>query len=126
MRIDGVNVLIVDDQADGRSVLTMLLEQAGAIVVTASSAREVLERLSRARADVLVRDLAMPDQDGYDLIRRVRDDLGHAPRDLPAVALSAYVATDDASLQAGFQVHLPKPVDVHELVSIIARLSRPN
>lgn len=70
-------------------------------------------------------DLGMPDQDGFDLIRQLRHD-GHEGRDLPAVALTAFVQRDDAdsALLAGFQVHLPKPVDPHDLTSVIARLAR--
>ncbi len=73
---------------------------------------------------MLVSDLDMSEQDGLDLILQVRND-GHSARDLPAVTLTAYVQKDDArlALRAGFQVHLPKPVDPHELPSVIARLS---
>ncbi len=124
VRLDGVHVLVVDDDADARRVLMMVLERAGAVVVTAGSAPAALEALAKARPDVLVSDLGMPDQDGFDLIRQLRDD-GHAARDLPAVALTAFVQKDDAhlALLAGFQVHLPKPVDPHDLTSVIARLA---
>lgn len=93
--------------------------------MTAGSAREAIEALAKGRTDVLVSDLGMPEQDGLDLIRQVRHD-GHEARHLPAVALTAYVQKDDArtALLAGFQVHLAKPVDAHELISVIARLSR--
>ena len=122
VRLDGVRVLVVDDEADARRVLVMVLERVGAIVTTADSARAAIEALPKARPDVLVSDLGMPDQDGFDLIRQLRDD-GHDARDLPAVALTAFVQKDDAhlALLAGFQVHLPKPVDPHELTSVIAR-----
>lgn len=125
VRLDGVHVLVVDDEADARGVLGMVLERAGAVVVTAGSAREAIEALATGRTDVLVSDLGMPEQDGLDLIRQVRHD-GHEARHLPAVALTAYVQKDDArtALLAGFQVHLAKPVDAHELISVIARLSR--
>jgi signal transduction histidine kinase/ActR/RegA family two-component response regulator len=125
VRLDGVHVLVVDDEADARRVLVMVLERVGAVVTTADSARAAIEALPKARPDVLVSDLGMPDQDGFDLIRQLRDD-GHDARDLPAVALTAFVQKDDAhlALLAGFQVHLPKPVDPHELTSVIARLAR--
>ena len=73
---------------------------------------------------MLVSDLGMPDRDGFDLIRQLRED-GNDARDLPAVALTAFVQKDDAhlALLAGFQVHLPKPVDPHDLTSVIARLA---
>ena len=73
VRLDGVRVLVVDDEADARRVLVIVLEQAGAIVTAAGSAREAIERLPEARPDVLVSDLGMPDEDGFDLIRQVRD-----------------------------------------------------
>ena len=124
MRLDGVHVLVVDDEADARRVLVMVLERVGAVVATAGSVPAAIEALAKARPDVLVSDLGMPDQDGFDLIRHVRQD-GHDARDLPAVALTAFVQKDDAhlALLAGFQVHLPKPVDPHDLTSVIARLA---
>jgi CheY-like chemotaxis protein len=123
--LDGLRVLVVDDEADSRGILVLVLEQVGAIVTAAGSVAEAIEALStKARYDVLVSDLGMPDQDGFDLIRHVRDD-GHDAGDLPAVALTAFVQKDDADLAllAGFQVHVPKPVDPHELISVIARLA---
>ena len=119
-----MRVLVVDDEADARRVLAMVLERVGAVVATAGSVPAAIEALAKARPDVLVSDLGMPDQDGFDLIRHVRQD-GHDARDLPAVALTAFVQKDDAhlALLAGFQVHLPKPVDPHDLTSVIARLA---
>ena len=124
VRIDGLRVLVVDDEADARRVLVLVLEQVGAIVTAAGSVREAIEALPKARPDVLVSDLGMPGQDGFDLIRQVRDE-GHDARDLPAVALTAFVQKDEAhlALLAGFQVHVPKPVDPHDLTSVIARLA---
>jgi CheY-like chemotaxis protein len=115
-------VLVVDDEA-GRRVLVMLLERAGAVVVTAGSVPEAIEARAKARPDVLVSDLGMPDQDGFDLIRQLREE-GHDARDLPAVALTAFVQKDDArlALSAGYQVHLPKPVDPDDPTSVIAKL----
>jgi CheY-like chemotaxis protein len=125
VRLDGVHVLVVDDEADARRVLALVLERVGAVVTTADSARGAIEALAKARPDVLVSDLGMPDQDGFDLIRQLRGD-GHNARHLPAVALTAFVQKDHAQLAllAGFQVHLPKPVDAHQLTSVIARLAR--
>ena len=95
----------------------MVLELVGAVVTTADSARAAIEALPKARPDVLVSDLGMPHEDGFDLIRQLRDN-GYDARDLPAVALTAFFQKDDAhlALLAGFQVHLPKPVDPHELL----------
>jgi len=125
IRLDGVRVLVVDDEADARRVLMMVLGQADAFVVTADSTPAAIETLANARPDVLVSDLGMPEQDGFDLIRQLRDE-GHDAKGLPAVALTAFVQKDDAhlALLAGFQVHLPKPVDPQELTSVIARLAR--
>ena len=124
VRLDGLRVLVVDDEADARRILVMVLEQVGATVIAAGSVRAALELLPAARPDVLVSDLGMPEQDGFDLIRQVRDQ-GLDATELPAVALTAFVQTDDArlALLAGFQVHVPKPVDPHDLTSVIARLA---
>jgi signal transduction histidine kinase/ActR/RegA family two-component response regulator len=124
VRLDGVHVLVVDDEADARRILAMVLERAGAVVFTADSVAAAIEALAKARPDVLVSDLGMPDQDGFDLIRHLRQD-GHEARDLPAIALTAFVQKDDAqlALSAGFQRHLSKPVDPHDLTSAIARLA---
>jgi CheY-like chemotaxis protein len=124
VRLDGLRVLVVDDEADARRLLVLVLEQVGAIVTAAGSVREAIEALHKSRPDVLVSDLGMPDQDGFDLIRQVRD-AGHDAKDLPAVALTAFVQKDDAhlALLAGYQIHVPKPVDPHDLTSVIARLA---
>jgi signal transduction histidine kinase len=124
VRLDGLRVLVVDNEADARRVLVLVLEQVGAVVTATGSVREAIEALPKARPDVLVSDVGMPDQDGFDLIRQVRDK-GYDARDLPAVALTAFVQKDDArlALLAGFQVHVPKPIDPHGLTSVIARLA---
>jgi CheY-like chemotaxis protein len=115
VRLDGMRVLVVDDEADARRILAMGLEGVGARVMTAASAAEALAALVDAAEkedwpDVLVSDVGMPDQDGYDLIREVRR-RGHHAQELPGVALTAFAQKDDAhqALAAGFQRHLPKP-----------------
>jgi signal transduction histidine kinase/ActR/RegA family two-component response regulator len=128
VRLDGLRVLVVDDEADARRLLIRVLEGVGAIVTAAASAAEALEALAKDRGseavDVLVSDLGMPDRDGNDLIREVRR-RGHHAKDLPAVALTAFVHKDDAreTVLAGFQVHIPKPVDPHDLTAVIASLT---
>jgi CheY-like chemotaxis protein len=115
VRLDGLRVLVVDDEADARRVLVMVPEQVGAMVTAAGSAREATASLHEARPDVLVSDLGMPAQDGFDLIKQVRS-VGYDAWTLPAVALTAFVHKDDARLGLlGFQVHMPKPVDPHDL-----------
>ena len=106
VRLDGVRVLVVDDEADARRVLVMVLERVGAIVTAAGSVPAAIEALATARPDVLVSDLGMPDQDGFDLIRQVREQ-GHDAKDLPAVALTAFVQKDDAQLGAVGRVSSP-------------------
>ena len=124
VRLDGVHVLVVDDDADAREVLMMLLERVGAVVVTADSAPAAVAAVAKERPDVLISDLGMPDQDGFDLVRQLRND-GQDAKTLPAVALTAFVQKDDAhlALSAGFQIHLPKPVDPHDLTAAIAKLA---
>jgi PAS domain S-box-containing protein len=124
VRLDGLRVLVVDDEADARRILVKVLQDAGAVVTAAASAAEAIEALPKVRPEVLVSDLGMPDEDGFDLIRQVRG-RGHHPKDLPAVALTAFVHKDDQrqALLAGFQVHIPKPVDPHDLTVVIASLA---
>ncbi|CAN5491095.1 hypothetical protein BH09PLA1_BH09PLA1_02520 [soil metagenome] len=129
VRLDGLRVLVVDDDADALRMLKKVLEGVGAGVTTAASAADALTSLANATDEangphVLVSDLGMPDLDGYDLIRAVRQ-RGHHARDLPAVALTAYAHQDDArdAILAGFQVHVSKPVDLHDLTVVIASLA---
>src|SRR5262245_19983639 len=126
----GVRVLVVDDHEDARELLETALTQYGADVVTAGSAAEAYDLITtaptRERPDVMVTDLGMPGEDGYSLIRRVRE--WERERDFytPAVALSAYSRIDDRvrTLKAGFQMHLAKPVDPTDLAVVIENLFR--
>ncbi len=128
VRLDGLRLLIVEDEADARRLLSKVLEQAGATVTAAGSAAEAMAALkkngAKAPPHVLVSDIGMPEEDGLDLIRQVRK-AGHTVRDLPAVALTAFVHKEDQrqALLAGFQVHVPKPVDPHDLTVVIASLA---
>ena len=120
----GLRILVVDDDADARSLARRVLEDRGAGVRTAASAAEALSALEgRELPDVLVSDIGMPDQDGYDLIRQLRCLPGRASH-IPAVALTALARAEDRSraLQAGYQRHISKPVDPTALVSLIADL----
>ena len=113
----------MDDEPDTLEVMAELLSMRGAEVATASSAAQALEMLGQFEPDVLVSDISMPGRDGYDLIREIRT--GRGPEDLPAVAVTAFAGPEDRkrALSAGFQVHMAKPVDPGELVSVIARLA---
>jgi CheY-like chemotaxis protein len=126
-RLDGMRVLVVDDDEDARSMLGVFLRDHGADVHTVDSASEALEKLSSLRPDVLVSDIGMPVMDGYALIEQVRarpDDLGGRT---PAVALTAYARDEDArrASAAGFQRHMSKPVEPMALARTVRELARP-
>ncbi|MFT3769035.1 MAG: ATP-binding protein [Minicystis sp.] len=123
-RLDGVRVLVVDDEADARELVSTMLGAAGADVRTASSASEAFEALSQSPPHVLVSDVGMPGEDGYALIRRIRA-AGAPLARLPAVALTAYAGTEDArrAVLAGFHTHLPKPAEPRVLTAVIASLA---
>jgi signal transduction histidine kinase/ActR/RegA family two-component response regulator len=124
----GLSLLVVDDDDGNREVVTAQLQDCQATVLTAASVEEALSVLHSTHVDVLIADLAMPRQDGYALIRKVR--ASHAPRvtSIPAVALTAFAREDDRqrALEAGFNVHLAKPIDAGSLASAIASLGRIN
>ncbi|MCA1556090.1 MAG: PAS domain S-box protein [Acidobacteria bacterium] len=123
--LDGLHVLVVDDEEDTRVLLTMVLEKCGASVTAVSTAQEAFAALKQSRPDVLVSDLGMPDEDGYSLIKQVRalpvEDGGQTP----AAALTAYARVEDRMrvLRSGFQIHIPKPVEPAELVAVVANLA---
>jgi CheY-like chemotaxis protein/two-component sensor histidine kinase len=120
----GIKVLVVDDEADAREIIALVLTTCGAEPITASSADEALTLLSRLRPHVLVSDIGMPDVDGYELLRRVRA-LGHAGGGgLPAIALTAFARSEDRTraLRAGFLMHIAKPVEPAELAAAVASL----
>ena len=120
----GVKLLVVDDDADTRELLSMILQEAGAEVASAGSANDGLAAFERQRPDVLVSDIGMPDGDGYSLIRRVRQLEGESGTRVPAVALTAFARAEDRgeALGSGFQAHLAKPIEPSELTALIARL----
>jgi CheY-like chemotaxis protein len=121
----GLSVMVVDADAINLEWLRSSLEQYGAVVVTASSAQEAKDRFRREPPDVLISDLLMPDGDGYQLIRDIRQLDRATGRTTPAAALTALARTDDrrSALTAGYQMHLAKPVDPSELVATIERLA---
>jgi CheY-like chemotaxis protein len=123
-RLDGLRVMVVDDEFDARRLIVKVLQQAGAIVTAAASAAEAIEALAAADPEVLVSDLGMPDEDGFDLIREIRK-RGYHAKDLPAIALTAFVRKTERhqALLAGFQLHVAKPVEPHELTEFIASLA---
>jgi PAS domain S-box-containing protein len=124
-RLDGLKVLIVDDEADTRELLSVVLKRCGAEVVTASSATEAHDLLERLQPNILVSDIGMPGEDGYELIRKVRALPPEKGGRIPAVALTAYARMEDRLrvLRSGYQMHIPKPVELSELVAIVANLA---
>ncbi|WP_416212128.1 PAS domain S-box protein [Nostoc sp. ChiVER01] len=124
-KLDDLRVLIVDDEADARHLLTTILGQYGAQVMAAPSASDALLALQEFRPHILVSDIGMPQEDGYTLIRQIRALPADQGGRIPAVALTAYARAEDRTqaLLAGFQLHVPKPVNPGELAAVIANLT---
>jgi CheY-like chemotaxis protein len=122
--LDGITVLVVDDEEDAREAMAVLLGQAGARVISVGGAAEAIDTLDRERPDVLLSDIAMPGEDGYALIRRVRLRSGDAGGRIPAAALTAYATLEDRAkaIRAGYDEHIPKPVDPTRLIGAVALL----
>ena len=130
-RLDGLRILVVDDDVDGRALTSLVLTLAGASVKAVASAREALHAIDVERPHALVSDIHLSDGDGYTLIRQIRQHEAEHGGFLPAVALTGYARADDRAraLAAGFQVHAPKPVEPVALTAAIAALTahlRPN
>jgi PAS domain S-box-containing protein len=122
-----VNVLVIDDEPDACNLVKLLLKSAGASVDLAQSAEEGIQQLITKPVDVLICDVGMPGVDGYTLIRRVRMLDDPQKSEVPAVALTAYARLEDRTqaIQAGFQNHLPKPVEPAELLAVVRSLATP-
>jgi CheY-like chemotaxis protein/anti-sigma regulatory factor (Ser/Thr protein kinase) len=125
--LEGLRILVVDDEADARELLVHILKEFGVEVVAVATADEVIGVLMEqaSRLDILVSDIGMPNEDGYTLLRRVRSLPPERGGRIPAVALTAYARTEDrrAALLAGFQSHVAKPVELSELIAVIANLT---
>jgi len=123
--LDGLRVLIVDDEEDARELVSVMLTKSGAAMKCASSSSEAIEIIASWRPDVLIADIGMPVEDGYGLIKRVRALPRESGGQTPALALTAYARTEDRvrALSAGYQVHLSKPVDRVELAAVVASLA---
>lgn len=122
--LQGLKILAVDDSPDTRELLSTVLEGYGAQVATASSVREALDLFAVWKADVLVCDIGMPEEDGYALIKAIRELPPEKGRDTPAIALTGYVRIEDRlrALRAGYQMFVPKPIEATELGTIVANL----
>nr|WP_238360707.1 ATP-binding protein [Iningainema tapete] len=123
--LSDVKVLVVEDDEGTRKFIAFALEQYKANVTVVGSAQEALEELNHQQPDILVIDIGMPKVDGYTLMRQIRSLTPEEGRDIPAIALTAYVGEYDQqqALAAGFQVHVPKPVEPAELVAVVAQLA---
>lgn len=123
--LDGVRVLFVDDEADTREFITVVLEQHGISVTAVASVAEALQELERSRPDVIISDIRMPDKDGYELIQKVKALETEKGWQIPTAALTAYLAEDRAkAIKAGFQSHIHKLSEPTELVALIAQLAK--
>jgi PAS domain S-box-containing protein len=124
--LQGIHVMAVDDEQDALALLRVVLETAGARVTTFNSPATALERITEVKPHVLVLDLGMPEMDGFDVIRRIRESKDPAIRGIPAAALTAFARSEDRTkaLRSGFEMHLAKPVDPGELVASVATLAR--
>ncbi|AFZ19689.1 response regulator [Allocoleopsis franciscana] len=124
--LNGVRVLIVDDEMDSREFLVAALEQCEAKVFAFASAGEALAAISQLKPDVLVSDIAMPLEDGYSLIRKVRQLSAEQGGQIPAIALTAYARAEDRTraISSGFQMHISKPVEPAELATVVASLAK--
>ncbi len=123
--LDGLRVMLVDDDAETRELLMVMLTRGGAEVKACASAAEALEAIKQWLPFVLVSDIGMPDEDGYALIRKLRALEPERGGNIPAVALTGYARSEDRmrALAAGFQMHVPKPIDQVELIMVIASLA---
>ena len=122
--LDGLLILVVDDEFDTRQLLVQALTHYGATIITAASAKEALQEISTKNPDVLVSDIGMPEENGYSLIRRIRA-LPNGNSNIQAVALTAFTSKQDRlqAIEAGFQNHVSKPVEIDKLVAVIGNLT---
>jgi len=123
--LQGLRVLIVDDLADARELLSRLFREYSAAPIAVASAAAALEQIRKAPPDVLVSDISMPDEDGYSLISKVRALPAERLARIPAIAVTAFARPEDRNqaIRAGFQAHVSKPVDPAELIALVAGLS---
>ena len=123
--LNGVRVLLVEDEADTRTLLALLLEQEGAEVAQAATAEEAMAQVTAFNPHVLLSDIGLPLEDGYELIQKLRSSPLEAIRRIPAIALTAYATENDRelALAAGYHLHLVKPVEPSELIEVVERLA---
>ena len=124
--LQGIRVLVVDDEAESRELLERMLASHGATIATAGSAAEALDLVRTQQPDLLLTDIGMPDQDGYQLLQALRAMPPEEGGRTPAVALTAFARSEDRrrALMAGFQLHVAKPVDIAELLAVVSSVAR--
>jgi CheY-like chemotaxis protein len=125
LSLEGVRVLIVDDEADSRDLVRRVLAQCHAEVLTAASAAEGLEVLKAAKPHIVVSDIGMPETDGYQFMRQVRSLSGEDGGRTPGIALTAFARSEDRTraMLAGYQVHIAKPIEPSELLATVGSLT---
>ena len=123
-RLDGLKVLVVDDEVDAQELLRVAISERGAHVTTAGSVQEALACIEKEIPDLLISDIGMPGEDGYELIGRVWAFPAEGGGRVPAIALTAYARAEDRmkALRSGYQMHVPKPVEMGELITVAASL----
>ena len=123
--LEGLKILVVDDETDALDLISVELAQRGAKVIGVTNAEDALQALEQSEFDLLISDIGMPKTDGYDLIRQVRKQEENKERRIPAVALTAYARVQDRmqAILAGYSTHVAKPVEVNELVTVVASLA---
>ncbi|MDB4934574.1 MAG: uncharacterized protein JWP87_1546, partial [Labilithrix sp.] len=123
--IEGLRVLVVDDEPDARDLLKTLLESCNVKVTTASNAADAFDVVKSREVDIVLSDIAMPAEDGLSFIRRVRELSREEGGRVPAVALTAYARLEDRTkaLRAGFNSHVAKPVEAAELLAVLSSLA---
>jgi CheY-like chemotaxis protein len=122
--LEGLRILVVDDETDTLDLIGMELAQHGAKITGVASAEEALKKLALDTFDLLISDIGMPKTDGYELIRQIRRQEDGQGRKIPAVALTAYARVQDRmqAIMAGFSTHVAKPVEANELITVVASL----
>ncbi|MGL5878287.1 MAG: ATP-binding response regulator [Xenococcaceae cyanobacterium] len=125
LNLNGIKILVVDDEADSLELITFILNIYGAHVTAATSAKEVLVLLDRIEPDLLISDIGMPEMDGLALMRQIRTLPPERGGEINAIALTAYASESDRqqALAAGYQQHLAKPINLDELVAVVARFT---
>ncbi|WP_414552642.1 response regulator [Anabaena sp. CCY 0017] len=123
--VEGLRLLVIDDDVDTRQILKILFELEGAKVITVASASEAIKLISQFKPDILISDISLPDEDGYSLLAKIRGLMAEQGKQIPAIALTGYTREEDRiyAFASGFQSHLCKPINLDELVYEVANLS---